>query len=52
MLPGIFLSTGGFGAVEENTGLEVKWEHFQTATIPSKCNRSLNFSFSSVKWEE
>ena len=52
MLPGIFLSTGEFGAVEVNTGLEVKWAHFQTATLPSKCNCSLNFGFSSVKWEE
>lgn len=52
MLPDIFLSTGEFGAVEVNTGLEVKWAHFQTATLPSKCNCSLNFGYSSVKWEE
>lgn len=34
MLSGIFLSAGGFGAIEENTGAEVKWAHFQTAAIP------------------
>lgn len=52
MLSGIFCILGRFSAVQERTGLEVKWACFETPVTNRSDNFSLSFGLSSVKWEE
>lgn len=52
MLSGIFCILGRFSAVQERTGLEVKWACFETPVNNRSDNFSLSFGVSSVKWEE
>lgn len=47
-----FFLFGGFGTVEEKTGLEVNRLVFKFLSFPGSDNFSLSFGLSSVKWEE